>query len=86
MHGRVAAAAPALAVSVLTELPPPASFSSTVKVNGENLPDGILIIAMINGETYAANYIQTNLGNSVFNLDVPGPDVSHTGRLATGQG
>ena len=62
-------AGPALAVS-----PPPSSFHGIVSVNDQNLPDGIYIIARINGEAYAENYIQTDQGNSVYSLEVPGDD------------
>ncbi len=68
------AAGLAFAIPLVAGQPPAASFSGNIQVNGENLPDGTLIIAMINGEAYAANYIQTNLGRSVYGLDVPGDD------------
>ena len=53
---------------------PASSFHGAIKVNGENLPDGLLVVAWINGEAYASNYIQTDRGNSVYSLDVPGDD------------
>ena len=63
------AAAPSLADS-----PRPSSFYGTVKVDGENVPDDILIIALINGDAYTLGYTQTEQGNSVYSLEVPGDD------------
>ena len=53
---------------------PASSFHGAINANGTNLPDGILIIAWINGEAYASGYTQIDLGNSVYSLDVPGDD------------
>jgi hypothetical protein len=63
------AAAPALADSPL-----PSSFHGTVKIDGENAPDDILILALIDGDAYALGYTQTEQGNSVYSLEVPGDD------------
>ena len=64
-----------LATTPTFAIPSPASsFHGAIKVNGENLPDGLLVVAWINGEAYASNYIQTDRGNSVYSLDVPGDD------------
>ena len=53
---------------------PASSFHGAIEVNGENLPDGLLVVAWINGEAYASGYTQIDLGNSVYSLDVPGDD------------
>jgi hypothetical protein len=60
-------------------IPPlPASFYGTVKVNGENVADGTVVKALINGQVYATGYTQTYEGNSVYSIDVPGDDNSST--------
>jgi hypothetical protein len=50
------------------------TFHGAIRVNGENLPDGLLVVAWINGEAYASGYIWTDRGNSVYSLEVPGDD------------
>ena len=56
-------------------LPPiPSSFYGTVKVDGVNVADGIVVQALINGQVYAQSVTQTYQGNSVYALDVPGDD------------
>ena len=56
-------------------LPPiPSSFYGTVKVDGVNVADGIIVQALINGQVYAQSVTQTYQGNSVYALDVPGDD------------
>jgi hypothetical protein len=58
--------------------PIPSSFFGTVKVDGGNVPDGILIKALINGQAYAVAKTQTYQGDSVYSLDVLGDDSSTT--------
>lgn len=60
-------------------IPPlPSSFYGTVKVNGENVADGTVVRALINGQVYSTGYTQTYQGDSVYSLDVPGDDSSTT--------
>lgn len=54
--------------------PSPATFHGVVKIDGEDVPDGIYIIALIDGEPYAVGYTETVLENSVYSLEVPGDD------------
>ena len=53
---------------------PASSFHGSIRVNDVNLPDGLLVVAWINGEAYASSYTQTDQGNSVYSLEVPGDD------------
>jgi hypothetical protein len=57
-------------------IPPamPSSFYGTLKVNGENVPDGNLVQALINGQVVAKGYTQTYQGDSVYAMDIPGDD------------
>jgi hypothetical protein len=52
----------------------PSSFYGTLKVNGENVPDGTLVQALINDQVVAQAYTQTYQADSVYALDVPGDD------------
>ncbi len=61
---------------VLAFPPLPSSFYGTVKVNGENVPDGTLVRALIDGQVYAEVKSQTYQGDSVYTLDIPGDDSS----------
>jgi len=66
-------------VSPALAIPPlPSSFYGTVKVNGENVADGTVIKALINGQVFGTGYTQTYQGDSVYSLDVPGDDSSST--------
>lgn len=65
----LAQAAPVQAIPPL-----PSSFYGTVKVNGQNVPDGTLVRALIDGQAYASAYTQTYQGDSVYSLDVAGDD------------
>ena len=66
-------------IPALALIPPlPSSFYGTVKVNGENIADGTMVKALINGQVYATGYTQTYEGNSVYSLDIPGDDSSTT--------
>lgn len=66
---------PVLAVPVL-----PSSFYGTVKVKNENVPDGVLIQALIDGKVYAEGLTQTYQGNSVYSLDITGDDTTTDAR------
>lgn len=54
--------------------PLPSSFYGTVKVNGQNVPDGTVVRALIDGQVYAEAPTQTYQGNSVYSVDVKGDD------------
>ncbi len=54
--------------------PLPSSFYGTVKVNGQNVPDGTVVRALIDGQAYAESRTQTYQGNSVYSVDVKGDD------------
>jgi hypothetical protein len=54
--------------------PLPSSFHGTVKVNGENVPDGTLIQAMIHGQVYAEKQTYIFKGDSVYALVIPGDE------------
>ncbi len=64
-----------LPVMPVLAIPPlPSSFYGTVKVNGQNVPDGTGIEAAINGQVVAQALSQTYQGDSVYALNVPGDD------------
>jgi hypothetical protein len=52
----------------------PSSFYGTVKVNGENLPDGTAVQALIGHLVVVEGQTQTYEGGSVFAINVPGDD------------
>jgi hypothetical protein len=56
----------------------PSSFYGTVRVNGNNVADGTLIQALINGQAFAEGRTQTYQGGSVYVLDVPGDKTETT--------
>jgi hypothetical protein len=56
----------------------PSSFYGTIKVKGNNVPDGTLVEALISGQVYAKGYTQTYQGASVYALDIPGDDTDTT--------
>jgi hypothetical protein len=60
--------------------PLPSSFYGTVKVNGQNVPDGTLVRALIDGQVYAESRTQTYQGNSVYGVDVKGDDTDTPAR------
>lgn len=65
----IASVSPALA------LPPlPSSFWGTVKLSGNNLPQGAGISAWIDGVQYATATSSLYGGDTVYKLDVPGDD------------
>ncbi len=64
---------PVLAVPLM-----PSSFYGMVKVNDQNVPDGTVIRALIDGEVYAEGYSLTYEGDSVYTLDVPSDDSDTT--------
>jgi hypothetical protein len=56
----------------------PSSFYGIVKYNGENLPEGTLVEAMVNNEVCAKGYSEMYQGDSVYTLDVRGDDTDTT--------
>jgi len=68
------------AIPVLAIPPLPSSFYGTVKVNGDNVPDGTLVRALIDGQVYAQGHTQTYRGDSGYSLDVPGDDTDTAAR------
>jgi hypothetical protein len=66
-------ATPALAFPPL-----PSGFYGTVKINGTSVPDGTLVRVIINGIPYAETHTLTYQGSSVFQMSVPGDDLSTT--------
>jgi len=56
--------------------PLPSSFYGTVKYNMENLPEGTIIQALIDGEVIAEAQTMVYEGESVYVIDVPGDDSS----------
>ena len=70
---------PALAVPPL-----PSSFYGTVKIDGENVSEGIQVTAWINDVQYASTAALIFEGNSVYSLDVSGDDSSTLGVIEGG--
>lgn len=54
--------------------PLPSSFYGSVRVNGEAVPEGTVVRAMIEGQVYAEAQTVMVQGGSVYSLDVPGDD------------
>ncbi len=65
-----------VAEPVLAFPPLPSSFYGKVKVDGENVPDGTVVEAWINGKVYTEAKTQTYEGDSVYAMDVTGDDAS----------
>jgi hypothetical protein len=64
-----------LAITPALAFPPlPSSFYGQVKANGQNVPDGTLVRALIAGKAYAETRTQTYQGDSVFSMNVPGDE------------
>jgi hypothetical protein len=64
-----------LAVSPAHAVPPlPSSFYGWVKVDGQNVPDGTLVRALVGGKAYAEGRTQTYEGDSVYSLNVLGDE------------
>jgi cell division septation protein DedD len=61
-------------VPVLAIPPLPSSFYGRVQVDADNVPDGTLVRALIDGQVCAREHTQTYQGHSVYSLDVPGDD------------
>lgn len=60
---------------IVNAIPPlPSSFYGTAKFNGENVSEGTIIRALINGRVVAVSYTILNQGESVYAIDVPGDD------------
>jgi hypothetical protein len=54
--------------------PSPASFYGTVKINGENVTEGTIIRAIINGQVVATTQAILFQGQTVYDIDVPADD------------
>lgn len=54
--------------------PLPASFYGTVKINGENVPEGTIIRAIINGQVVATTQAILFQGQTVYDIEVPADD------------
>jgi hypothetical protein len=68
-----------MAITPALAFPPlPSSFYGLVKANGQNVPDGTLVRALIAGKAYAETRTQTYQGDSVFNMNVPGDEADTT--------
>ncbi|MBW6465865.1 MAG: choice-of-anchor J domain-containing protein [Brevefilum sp.] len=67
------------------ELPAPSSFYGQVKINNENVPDGTVVSAWIDGVPYATTNTYTHEGHSVYALDVPGDDPATLDEIEGGQ-
>jgi hypothetical protein len=64
-----------LAITPVLAFPPlPSSFYGQVKANGQNVPDGTLVRALIGGKAYATTRTLSYQGNSVFSLNVAGDE------------
>lgn len=64
-------------VSSVGAFPPlPSSFYGTVQQDGENVPNGTLVEALLEGRVIAYSLSETFHGDSVFSLDVPGDDTT----------
>jgi hypothetical protein len=58
-------------------IPPlPSSFYGTVKQNGENLPEGTVVQALIDDAVVVEGQTMMYQGESVYSIDVPGDDTS----------
>ena len=76
----LAALAMILIVTPALAFPPlPSSFYGKVKVNGANVPDGTVVVALVNGQKYVETLTLTYEGDSVFSLNVPGDDAATAG-------
>ena len=56
----------------------PSSFYGTVTLNGENVPAGTTIQAVINGQVVATRQSQVHEGVSVYTIDIPSDDPGST--------
>lgn len=56
----------------------PSSFYGTVTLNGENVPAGTTIQAVINGQVVATCQSQVHEGVSVYTIDIPSDDPGST--------
>ncbi|MBU0490235.1 MAG: hypothetical protein KKA73_22715 [Chloroflexi bacterium] len=63
------------AVTPAWAIPPrPSGFWGTAQVSGQNVPDGTVVSAWINGTRYTATATLTWNGDSFYSIDVPGDD------------
>jgi len=65
-------------VNVKAATPSPASFYGTVKINGENVPEGTIIRAIINGQVVATTQAILFQGHTVYDIDVPADNPNTT--------
>lgn len=71
--------------SSVSAFPPlPASFYGTVKIDGENVPEGTLVSAWINGVEILSVVVEEFGGNTVYSINVPGDDSSTEGEVEGG--
>jgi hypothetical protein len=60
--------------------PLPSSFYGVAQINGENVPDGTRVVAMIDGVAYGETRTQTYQGRSVYGIDIAGDDAETSAR------
>ena len=71
--------------SSVSAFPPlPASFYGTVKIDGENVPEGTLVSAWINGVEILSVVVEEYGENTVYSINVPGDDSSTEGEVEGG--
>ena len=71
--------------TLVQAVPPlPSSFYGTVQINGENVEEGTVISAWIEGVQYASTTTIFHEGVSVFAIDVPGDDPTTGGVIEGG--
>jgi hypothetical protein len=71
----LAALAAIVAISPVLAFPPlPSSFYGEIKANGQNVPEGTLVRALIAGKAYATSTTLIYQGNSVYRMDVAGDE------------
>ena len=75
--------------SSVSAFPPlPASFYGTVKIDGENVPEGTLVSAWINGveilSVVVEEYEENTVYSTVYSINVPGDDSSTEGEVEGG--
>ncbi len=69
-----------VAIPALAFPPLPSSLYGMVEFNGDNVPDGTIIRALIDDRVYAEGRTQTYQGDSVYSLDVQGDDTATAAR------
>ena len=69
---------------VKAQPPLPSGFYGTAQVNGENVPEGTIVGAWIDGVQYATTDTIMYEGFSVYSFDVPGDDPATSGLIEGG--